>query len=112
VRWVSFIPPLLMLGRKYHRGWSPPNRRSQRINPRRLCKCRRMKNDSFYAGSPAQRAKAEWCAELWARFGYMTGVHLRRVHDHLVSGDDDITNMTACRTTTLKPVGISERRYL
>jgi hypothetical protein len=45
------------------------------------------KNDPFYAGSPAQRAKAEWFAELWARFGYTTGVHLRRVHYRLVSGE-------------------------
>jgi hypothetical protein len=46
------------------------------------------KNDPFYAGSPAQRAKAEWFAELWARFGYTTGVHLRRVHYRLVSGEE------------------------
>jgi hypothetical protein len=44
------------------------------------------KNDPFYAGSPAQRAKAKWFASLWARFGYTTGVHLRRVHYRLVSG--------------------------
>src|ERR687894_2852443 len=43
------------------------------------------KNDPFYAGSPAQRAKAEWFAELWERFGYTTGVHLRRVHYRLVT---------------------------
>jgi hypothetical protein len=46
------------------------------------------KNDPFYAGSPAQWAKAEWFAELWVRFGYMTGVHLRRVHYRLVSGEE------------------------
>jgi hypothetical protein len=46
------------------------------------------KNDPFYAGSPAQRAKAEWFAELWRRFGYTSGVHLRRVHYRLVSGDE------------------------
>ncbi len=45
-------------------------------------------NDPFYVGNPAQRAKAEWFAHLWARFGYTTGVHLRRVHDRLVSGED------------------------
>ena len=45
------------------------------------------KNDPFYAGSPAQRAKAEWFASLWARFRYTTGVHLRRVHYRLVSGE-------------------------
>ncbi len=46
------------------------------------------KNDPFYAGSPAQRAKAEWFAELWGRFAYTTGVHLRRVHYRLVSGEE------------------------
>jgi hypothetical protein len=43
------------------------------------------KNDPFYVGSPAQRAKAEWFAGLWERFGYTTGVHLRRVHYQLIS---------------------------
>src|SRR5262249_17163272 len=43
------------------------------------------KNDPFYAGSPAQRAKAEWFAGLWQRFGYTRGVHLRRIHYQHVS---------------------------
>ena len=38
------------------------------------------KNDPFFVGSPAQVAQAEWFAELWERFDYRTGVHLRRVH--------------------------------
>lgn len=42
-------------------------------------------NDPFFAGAPAQREKAEWFARLWERFGYSTGVHLRRVHYRLVS---------------------------
>lgn len=42
-------------------------------------------NDPFYCGQPAQRSAAEWFAELWQRFGYRTGVHLRRVHYQLVS---------------------------
>ena len=42
-------------------------------------------NDPFYAGSPAQRAKAEWFAELWQRFGYSGGVHLRRIHYRILS---------------------------
>jgi hypothetical protein len=42
-------------------------------------------NDPFFAGSPASRAMAEWFATLWQRFGYSTGVHLRRVHYELVS---------------------------
>lgn len=42
-------------------------------------------NDPFFAGSEASRAKAEWFAELWQRFGFTTGVHLRRVHYRLVT---------------------------
>lgn len=45
-------------------------------------------NDPFYAGSPGQRAMAEWFGEIWQRFGYTTGVHLRRVHYQLVSQRD------------------------
>lgn len=43
------------------------------------------KNDPFYVGRPAQVAAGEWFADLWNRFGYSTGVHLRRVHYRLVS---------------------------
>ena len=43
------------------------------------------KNDPFFVGSPAQVAQAEWFAELWERFDYRTGVHLRRVHYRLAS---------------------------
>lgn len=38
------------------------------------------KNDPFYVGTPAQRAKAQWFADLWEQYEYSTGVHLRRVH--------------------------------
>jgi hypothetical protein len=42
-------------------------------------------NDPFYAGGPAQRAKAQWFADLFERFGFARGVHLRRIHYVLVS---------------------------
>lgn len=42
-------------------------------------------NDPFFCGSAAQLDKAQWFAELWQRFGYSSGVHLRRVHYRLVS---------------------------
>src|SRR5262245_23987495 len=42
-------------------------------------------NDPFFSGSPAQQKKAKWFAELWRRFGYARGVHLRRVHYQLVT---------------------------
>ncbi len=42
-------------------------------------------NDPFYCGMPAQVEKAKWFAELWQRFGYTSGVHLRRMHYQIVS---------------------------
>ncbi len=42
-------------------------------------------NDPFYAGVPYRRERAEWFAELWDRFGFQHGVHLRRIHYVLVS---------------------------
>ncbi len=44
-------------------------------------------NDPFYMGSPAQRRQAEWFADLWERYGYTSGVHLRRIHYRLVNDD-------------------------
>jgi len=49
------------------------------------------KNDPFYTGRPSEVAAAEWFADLWWRFGYGTGVHLRRVHYQIVSQDTPIT---------------------
>jgi hypothetical protein len=43
------------------------------------------KNDPFYAGAPAQLAKAEWFAGLWDRFHFPPGIHVRRIHYHLIS---------------------------
>lgn len=42
-------------------------------------------NDPFYVGTPNDLAVGEWFADLWNRFGYSTGVHLRRVHYQIVS---------------------------
>lgn len=42
-------------------------------------------NDPYFSGSPAQVKRAEWFAELWERFGYTAGAHIRRVHYQLVS---------------------------
>ena len=44
-------------------------------------------NDPFYTGRPAELDAAQWFANLWARFGYGHGVHLRRIHYQLVSQD-------------------------
>jgi len=42
-------------------------------------------NDPFNTGSDTQVLQAEWFAELWQRFGFGSGVHLRRVHYRLIS---------------------------
>ncbi|MDP9439047.1 MAG: hypothetical protein M3P49_09910, partial [Actinomycetota bacterium] len=42
-------------------------------------------NDPFYSGSDGEREMAEWFAEFWERFGYTTGVHLRRIHYRILS---------------------------
>jgi len=44
-------------------------------------------NDPFYMGTKGDIAKAAWFAELWERFGYERGVHLRRMHYQIVSQD-------------------------
>ena len=45
------------------------------------------KNDPFFAGSPAQQARAEWFSELWQQLQLQHGVHLRRIHYRLLSLD-------------------------
>ncbi len=42
-------------------------------------------NDPFYAGVAGRQREAEWFAEIWHRFGFSDGVHLRRIHYVLVS---------------------------
>jgi hypothetical protein len=44
-------------------------------------------NDPFYTGRPSEVKAARWFADLWRRFGYTRGVHLRRVHYQIVSQD-------------------------
>ncbi|MBN1874720.1 MAG: hypothetical protein JXA33_10860 [Anaerolineae bacterium] len=47
-------------------------------------------NDPFYTGRPSEIQAAQWFADLWARFGYTTGVHLRRIHYQIVSQDPPV----------------------
>lgn len=47
-------------------------------------------SDPFYAGVPSRREKALWFAELWERFGFSGGFHLRRVHYVLISQGDSV----------------------
>jgi hypothetical protein len=44
--------------------------------------------DPFYAGSPTQRAHAEWFVGVWERLGFTRGVHLKLVHYRFVSLPD------------------------
>jgi len=37
-------------------------------------------NDPFVAGSPTHRAMAQWFKELWDKFGYQRGKHVRDIH--------------------------------
>lgn len=43
------------------------------------------RNDPFYVGTPGDIRLGEWFAELWHRFGYVSGVHIRRMHYAIVS---------------------------
>lgn len=52
-------------------------------------------NDPYYAGTATQVLQAEWFANLWDRFGYTTGIHLRRVHYQLVSQRDPLVRVKA-----------------
>jgi hypothetical protein len=42
-------------------------------------------NDPFQRGTPAHHRDARWFADLWERFGYSSGAHLRRVHYQAMS---------------------------
>ena len=42
-------------------------------------------SDPFYADMPSRRTAAEWFGEIWRRFGFGAGVHLRRIHYQLIS---------------------------
>ena len=46
-------------------------------------------NDPFYAGVPGRHREGEWFAEIWHRFGFSEGVHIRRIHYVLVSQSED-----------------------
>lgn len=70
------------------------------------------KNDPFYVGTKGDTTKAAWFADIWQRFGYTSGVHLRRVHYQLVSQDPPILepNGKAWRQNQLRPAVILSPR--
>ena len=47
-------------------------------------------NDPFYFGTPSDLLWGEWFADLWQRFGYASGVHIRRVHYRTVSQETPV----------------------
>jgi hypothetical protein len=47
-------------------------------------------NDPFYAAIPNRRKLAEWFAPLWERFGFGSGVHVRRIHYRIISQPEPI----------------------
>ncbi len=55
-------------------------------------------NDPFYAGCPFRERDGAWFGELWDRFQFPHGVHLRRIHYRLVSESEE-------RGPILKPDG-------
>ncbi len=50
--------------------------------------------DPFYVGLPSREAEARWFAELWGRFGWGKGMHLRRAHYRLVVLADPVIKPT------------------
>ena len=49
-----------------------------------------MKNDPFYSGCPAKVRDAQWFLEVWKRFGFGNGIHLRRIHYRIVSEKEPV----------------------
>lgn len=47
--------------------------------------------DPFNTGRPADVRDAQWFADIWRRFGYTSGVHLRRIHYRIVTSGEEIT---------------------
>jgi len=47
-------------------------------------------NDPFALHQKARRRKAEWFAEIFERFGFEAGIHIRRVHYRVISQDNPI----------------------
>lgn len=47
-------------------------------------------NDPFYTGRDSELTAAEWFTDLWRRFGYGAGVHLRRMHYQVISQDPPV----------------------
>src|SRR5262245_30404398 len=42
-------------------------------------------NDPFYVGRDSHHCQAKWFADVWGKFGFGPGTHLRRAHYRLIS---------------------------
>jgi hypothetical protein len=76
-------------------------------------------HDPFYMGKPADHVAAEWFGDVWRRFGFISGVHLRRIHYRLVSqrepmrlwfDDKPYENTVNCWANLMEAAG--QARYL
>jgi hypothetical protein len=47
-------------------------------------------NDPFYSGRPASKAEAEWFLEIWKKFDFGQGVHVRRIHYRIVTSGQEV----------------------
>ncbi len=47
-------------------------------------------NDPFFVGGGAQRRDAEWFLDIWRRFSFGRGIHLRRIHYRIISDKESI----------------------
>src|SRR5712691_1608703 len=47
-------------------------------------------NDPFYVGTEQDKIDGRWFLALWQRFGYTTGVHIRRMHYAIVSANPPV----------------------
>jgi hypothetical protein len=48
-------------------------------------------NDPFYVGTERDKSLGGWFRDLWRKFGYSTGVHIRRMHYAIVSQNPPIS---------------------
>ncbi len=46
--------------------------------------------DPFYIGTPTQQDQAAWFGVVWQKYGYNSGVHLRRIHYQIVSQETPV----------------------
>ena len=64
------------------------------------------KNDPFFLGE-GRMQDAAWFAEIYQRFGFSSGTHLRRIHLFLVSQETPVLLPTASHTGTVRHAGHS-----